>query len=165
MKVEVTHIFNIIYYTFSISYIFNFHILPWWCGTLWVYYWLRWWCTGFHQPEAKGVLLYSGWWCYFLTHHHWHWPKRSAQSILPFFPNSGVAGQVNCTLACQQVYFGGDGMSQSHASILDDECDRGLERVKICCRGENDELLFVVSALKNGGLVLGMLVFNKSSLS
>lgn len=57
------------------------------------------------------------------------------------------------------MYFGGDGMSQSHASILDDECDRGLERVKICCRGENDELLFVVSALKNGGLVLGTLVF------
>lgn len=56
-------------------------------------------------------------------------------------------------------------MSQSHASILDDECDRGLERVKICCRGENDELLFVVSALKNGGLVLGSLVFNEPSLS
>lgn len=50
-------------------------------------------------------------------------------------------------------------MSQSHASILDDECDRGMERVKICCRGENDELLFVVSALKNGELVLGTLVF------
>ena len=56
-------------------------------------------------------------------------------------------------------------MSQSHASILDDECDRGLERVKICCRGENDELLFVVSALKNGRLVLGSLVFNEASLS
>lgn len=40
-----------------------------------------------------------------------------------------------------------------------------IEGVKISCRGENDELLFVVSALKNGGLVLGMLVFNKSSLS
>lgn len=51
------------------------------------------------------------------------------------------------------MYFGGDGMSQSHASILDDESDRGLERVKICCRGENDELLLVV-ALKMADLFL-----------
>lgn len=43
---------------------------------------------------------------------------------------------------------------QSHASILDDEIDKGLERVKVCCRGENDELIFVVSALKMADLFL-----------
>lgn len=57
-------------------------------------------------------------------------------------------------------------MSQSHASILDDEIDRGLERVKVCCRGENDELILICSlCFKNGGLVLETLVFNESSLS
>ena len=35
-------------------------------------------------------------------------------------------------------------MSRSHATVLDDESNRGLRRVVKCSRGEDDNLTFVV---------------------